>query len=295
MRGTIPAPRAVNAQLLAGRAATCYTVAENLLANSHFDIWQRGEEIANVDTMTYGPDMWRGNGNLSRSYSRHQCGVKITTVEAGQFAGITQRRVLPTRYCAYSNAVMTLRYRVYAFEHDMYTYQGAHVPAGQWATSMWRGRLSITTEGVIECGDLIGVQKLANGSDLPVGSAFVIADVELVLGEYTADTFPAVRQVSYADELAECQRYRREINVDNTAPWLYEGTTIRRYAIAYPEMRAVPRRALQLTEKRVWTDVASTFSPYNITAQHMCITATGEVPTAADCYLMGKVILDASL
>lgn len=244
MRGTIPAPRAVNAQLLASRPATCYTVAENLLANSHFDIWQRGEQIDNVGTTAYGPDMWTGNGNLARTYSRQRNGVKIITTEAGQFAGISQRRVLPLRYYADRNAMMTLRYRVYAYARDMLTYQGARAPARQWATSIWRGNLAITGEGVINCADLIGVQCLADGTDLPAGSEFTIADVELVLGEYTADTFPMVRQVSCVEEVAECQRYYLPIldgGHDMSWPAVPANPTTLDVQITFPEMLAVPR------------------------------------------------------
>ena len=126
------------------------------------------------------------------------------------------------------------------------------------------------------------------------GKTCIIAWAALYEGSYTAETLPAYQPKGYAAELAECRRYYKVIDV-NVAPWLFEGTTIRRYYVGYEPMRTAPTVDVSgLKEYGTWTDLGSALNPYNIKNNRVLLNATSET-TSTRLYIGGSIALSADL
>ena len=131
-----------------------------------------------------------------------------------------------------------------------------------------------------------------NSSDNP--APITIQRAALYEGSYDANTIPAYQPKGYAAELSECRRYYKVIDV-NVAPWLFEGTTIRRYYVGYEPMRTVPTVDVSgLKEYGIWTDLGSAIDPYNIKNNRVLLNATSET-TSTRLYIGGSIALSADL
>ena len=76
-------------------------------------------------------------------------------------------------------------------------------------------------------------------------------------------------------------------------PWLIEGTNIRRYGISYRPMRIAPTADISgLKEYAMWTDLGSTFNPYNSKTDRLLMSATKET-SSTRIYLAGTLKLSA--
>ena len=140
--------------------------------------------------------------------------------------------------------------------------------------------------------ETIEIQLAPNG-----GSSSGSISVEwaaLYEGAYDASTLPAYQPKGYSAELAECRRYYKVIDV-NVAPWLFEGTTIRRYYVGYEPMRTAPTVDVSgLKEYGTWTDLGSALNPYNIKNNRVLLNATSET-TSTRLYIGGSIALSADL
>lgn len=113
-------------------------------------------------------------------------------------------------------------------------------------------------------------------------------------GSYTADTLPPYVPKDFATELAECNRYYKVLNI-YISPWLIEGANIRRYGISYDPMRIAPTATVSgLKEYATWTDLESTFNPYNSKSDRLLMSATKET-SSTKVYAAGTLILSADL
>ena len=113
-------------------------------------------------------------------------------------------------------------------------------------------------------------------------------------GAYTADTLPAYQPKGFAEELAECRRYYKVIDV-NVAPWLLESTTMRRYYVGYEPMRTAPTVDVSgLKEYSIWTALESAINPYNIKNNRVLLSANAETKSTR-LYIGGSIALSADL
>lgn len=198
----------------AAKAVIKGAVVRNLLDNSNFSIWQRGETFEDSLASTYWADRWLGSGNLRRTYTKIAHGCRITAKTSGTYMGIQQR--VPVT--GLDTGTYTLMWS-FTPSASCKTYQGATVSAGVQYTEVFP--VTITAEhlsaGYYSAG--FGVMCLADSSAIPVDFYFDVHYAALYEGAYTAETLPAYQPKGYAAELAECQRYYIHIG-DSSETWL---------------------------------------------------------------------------
>ena len=174
----------------------------NLLDNSDFSIWQRGNTFTNALVVAYWADRWFGSGNLYRTYEKTTQGCKITANTSGIYIG-TQQRVATN---GLTPGTYTL---VWCFTPSAgcKTYQAQAVSAGVRTTEIVKVTVTDADieQGYVSC--IFGIMCLPDGSNIPVGFSFDIHYAALYEGSYTADTLPEYVPKGYAAELAECMRY----------------------------------------------------------------------------------------
>lgn len=166
------------------------------------------------------------------------------------------------------------------------------------------GTLHVASGSISVYGDSFGVEDVigvsVEGEGQHYGAVIIslsgdIAWAALYEGEYTAETLPPYVPKSYSEELTECQKYYQIATVHNTTPWLYEGTSVRRYALSWPAMRIAPTVVSHsLTERHSWENIDSTASSvYDIKPSGASMTRKGETAYNANIYIYGTLELSA--
>lgn len=215
------------------------SVPIDLITNGHFDIWQRGNNVSG-NTMQIGPDMWSGNGNLSRIYSKAPDGCAIAATQSGVFMGISQRIEWDKALndMVVSAGCLTLIYE-YTANQPCIDYQGNRcTQAYAWHTTLEVVPFTSTdgetalANGYYNLADRIGINCLLNGDPLPVGFSFTVKYVRCLIGAYTLDSVPPYVPPDPSAELLQCQRY-------------YENSWYPQTKSAGNEMFAIPWRDIE--------------------------------------------------
>lgn len=260
--------------------------AYNLLDNSWFvnPVNQRGQ--TSYTGAGYTIDRWKAGVSDCSMYVKAGESVAFNTKTEGVNA--YWRQYLPHSLSQLEGKTFTLAIKD--------TWGNTHCASGVYPTSAPSATKSVIWINMYENVSIV----LYCATD---GTAFVqlstkksvpIVWVALYEGSYTADTLPAYQPKGYAAELAECRRYYKVIDV-YVAPWLQEGTNIRRYYVGYEPMRTAPTVDVSgLKEYSIWTDMKSTINPYNIKNNRVLLNATAET-TSTSFYIGGSIALSSDL
>ena len=232
---------------LKGRAA------HNWLDNSDFThpVNQRGTSSTKKDG-DYIADRWIGN--ISNSAATGSIGSGGITLKptSSNYVGIYQKF---EHYAEMSGKVYTLGVCINGMWEST-TFTMANEASGKPLPSGLR---------VYSTGNTFQVMIRNIAGATPV----TIQRVALYEGSYTADTLPAYQPKGYAAELAECQRYYREVYRVFGEP---VGNVAREAIMLNPPMRISPTA----TVKSLWKGTDDTSVTVNLTANdNVDVTYTG--------------------
>ena len=223
----------------------------NLLDNSNFTnpVNQRGAETANA--YSYFIDRWC-TGGKAVSFTLSQNGITINNqirqyIEFNRIAG----------------KIITLAAKI---DGNIYCCSGT-IPStysGSWTvyatTAISKGKIFIASDSA---------EKAQIRIDGTSDTEILVEWIALYEGSYTADTLPAYQPKGYAAELAECQRYYREVYRVFGEP---VGNVAREVIMLNPPMRISPTA----TVKSLWKGTDDTSVTVNLTANdNVDVTYTG--------------------
>ena len=230
---------------LKGRAA------HNWLDNSDFQINQRGTSSTTTDG-DYIADRWIVNiSNKAATVSIGSGGITLKPTSSN-YVGIYQKF---EHYAEMSGKVYTLGVCINGMWEST-TFTMANEASGKPLPSGLR---------VYSTGNTFQVMIRNIAGATPV----TIQRVALYEGSYTADTLPAYQPKGYAAELAECQRYYREVYRVFGEP---VGNVAREAIMLNPPMRISPTA----TVKSLWKGTDDTSVTVNLTANdNVDVTYTG--------------------
>lgn len=202
----------------------------DLITNGSFQVWQRGNNVSG-NTMQIGPDMWSGNGNLSRIYTKSADGCAIAATQSGAFMGISQKIEWSKALndMAVAAGCLTLIYK-YMANQPCIDYQGNRcTQAYVWYTTLAVVPFTAAdgdtamANGYYNLADRIGINCLLNGDPLPVGFSFTVRYVRCLIGAYTLNSVPPYVPPDPILELIKCKKYFIKPDVSWKTAW-FEAT-----------------------------------------------------------------------
>lgn len=262
----------------------------NWLHNSWMKNPVNQREDSSYTGHVYGIDRWRGRV-VEQTCSIGADGVTVTATGTS-YAGILQKvHEMPML----AGKTVTFASRVYSnvVPELVFFNASAQALAVKLGTAGEMQTIILTytiPEGATSDSVVPTILLRATGS----GDYMTVEWAALYVGEYTADTLPEYQPKGYAAELAECRRYYKVIDV-NVAPWLFEGTAMRRYYVGYEPMRTAPTVDVSgLKEYSTWNALESAINPYNIKNNRCLLNAILET-TSTRLYISGRIALSADL